>query len=98
MSRLVSLSKAAAHLKVSEKTVRNYIGRGFFPAYRLRNVRGVVVDLDEVTRSMALIPARRARGGRPQYGPRARIVDLRQSAVQYADGTPMTAPADSENS
>lgn len=74
--RLVTLRQAAAYLGVVERSIRNYIGAGHFPAYRVRGVRGVMVDLDEVDAAMRKLPARVARPGYGQYGPKATIVDL----------------------
>lgn len=76
MSRLASLDRAARHLGVSARTVRNYIGKGFFPAYRQPGIRGVLVDLDEVDRSMSRLPARKAYTGWGSFGPDAEIRTL----------------------
>jgi excisionase family DNA binding protein len=73
--RLVTIAFIAEYLGVTERTVRNYISAGHFPAYRIPRTRGVRLDLDEVTHSMKLIPAVRARSG-ANYGPKARIIDL----------------------
>lgn len=74
--QLVPLAIAADHLSVTEQTVRNYIRRGFFPAYRVRGHRGLMVDLAEADKALGALPLTVARPGRTAYGPRARIIDL----------------------
>lgn len=74
--RLVTLAVAGDHLGVVPKTVRNYIGQGFFPAYRIPGTRGIRVDLDEVDAAMRMIPTSVARPLASQYGPKAKIVTL----------------------
>jgi len=82
--RLVSLDRAADHLAVSERTIRNYIGEGFFPAYRVRGLSGLQVDLDEVDRAQHSLPSRR-RASTRAYGPKARIVNLNVPVVVKAE-------------
>lgn len=75
MRQFVTIERVAKHLSCSPRTVRNYISRGLFPAYRIPGTRGVRIDLAEVDRAMRLIPTV-ARPGRPKYGANARIIDL----------------------
>ena len=84
MSRLSSIDNAARHLGCTPRTVRNYIAKGFFPAYKQPGVRGLLLDLDEVDRAMARIPARRAHAGVGSYGPNANIrpLPVRAEVVQ----------------
>lgn len=74
--RLVNFQSAAVHLSVSERTIRNYIGRGFFPAYKVAGRRGFFVDLNEVNAAMASTSGARAIAGQRRFGPKAKIIDL----------------------
>jgi hypothetical protein len=56
--------------------VGNYIGKGFFPAYRLPGKRSHYVDLNEVDAWAATVPAKAARPRGKAFGPKARIVSL----------------------
>lgn len=73
---LSTIKQVALHLGCSERSIRNYISRGLFPAYRIPGTRGVRVDLAEVDAAMRLIPATVARPGFGGFGPNARIYDL----------------------
>jgi len=84
--RLVSTQQCASHEGVSERTIRNYIGKGYFPAYKMPGVRGLLVDLDEAESAMRKIPGRRAKAGTGSYGPNARIVRLPARPVVVDDG------------
>jgi excisionase family DNA binding protein len=79
--RLVPLDLAAKYLGCTERTVRNYISAGHFPAYRVPRSRGLLVSLDEVDAWRATVPGRVAHVGYGSYGPKARIVDLADQAV-----------------
>lgn len=76
MPRLASIETTAQHLDCSTRTVRNYIARGFFPAYKVPRRRGLLTDLDEVERAMARIPTSKARLAYGDYGPNANIKAL----------------------
>lgn len=71
-----TIEEAAEHLHCSTRSIRNYIARGLFPAYRIPGTRGIRIDLAEVDRSMKLVPVTVARPGRPQYGAKAQIIDV----------------------
>jgi excisionase family DNA binding protein len=73
---LVTIATVASFLDVNERTVRNYISRGLFPAYRIPGTRGVRLKLNEVRQSMRLIPTSVARPPASQFGPKAKIVTL----------------------
>ena len=70
------MAECATRLGVTPRTIRNYISRGFFPAYRIPGTRGVRVLPHEVEAAMEMIPASRARAGVAQFGPAAKIVTL----------------------
>lgn len=74
--RLASKKDAAAHVHVSEGTIKNWLRSGAITGYRIN--RYVVVDLDEVERE-----ARRRRSRQP-YGPNARIVDISRQRSEVA--------------
>lgn len=74
--RVVSLADAARHRRVSTDTIRNYIKRGYFRAFTVTGRRGLLVDLDEMERSLDKQPPSRVRRGYGSYGPKARIVSL----------------------
>lgn len=86
MPRLASIEDTARHLGCSPRTVRNYISKGFFPAYKRPRVRGLILNLDEVDRAMASIPARRAHVGVGSYGPNANIKTLPEQPEVIAGG------------
>ncbi len=80
-SRLAPFSLAVGYLGCSGRTLRNYVARGYFAAYKVPGVRGLVFDLDEIDAWRASAPARVLVGSRG-YGENARIVALpRQSVV-----------------
>ena len=79
--KLVTIAVVASYLGVTDRTVRNYVSQGFFPAYRIPRTRGVRVDLNEVDAAMKLIPATRARVGVGGFGPKADIRSLPAQAV-----------------
>lgn len=76
MPRLATIEQTAHYLGRSPRTVRNYIGKGFFPAYKRPGSRGLFIDLEEVDRAMQALPARKAHAASGSYGPKARIVTL----------------------
>lgn len=76
MLRLASIEEVARYLGRHPRTVRNYIAKGYFPAYRRPGAQGLLIDLDEVDRAMRLLPARKARSAHGSYGPKARIIEL----------------------
>lgn len=80
--RFRNLAQGADHLGCSRKTIYNYIGRGFFPAYKLHGKRGHFVDLDEVDAAMAKLPGRRAHAGKRAFGPKARIITVAETVDQ----------------
>lgn len=84
--RLSSVEQNARRHSVSARTMRNYIGKGFFPAYRMPGVRGVLLDEYEVDAALRAIPAARAKAGVGSYGPNATIIDLPAQPVIVHDG------------
>lgn len=74
--RLVTPAQFGQAVGVTERTVRRYIGEGYFTAYQMPGVRGVLVDENEAKAAMRRIPGRRAKAGTGSYGPRAKIVRL----------------------
>lgn len=80
--RYVTIAAVADHLGVTPRSVRNYISKGLFPAYRIPGTRGVRLDLDQVNAAMKVIPATVARPGIAQFGPNARIIELGRRAPQ----------------
>lgn len=73
--RLIDQQNAARVLGVTPRTVRNLITRGTLTGYRLRGVRAIRVDLNEVRALVERIPVAE-RAGRQPFGPRARIVNV----------------------
>jgi hypothetical protein len=76
--RLGTFEQAAEENRVAERTVRNYLGQGHFKGYRMRGVRGLLLDLDEVAVAMRDI---RRKGGWGTYGPDAVIIDIPRQPV-----------------
>ncbi len=73
--RYVTIAEVADYLGVTPRSVRNYISKGLFPAYRIPGTRGVRLNLDEVNRKMRAVPATVARAS-ASFGPGAKIIDL----------------------
>ena len=84
-TRLASLDQTARYLGVSTRTVRHYLGHGYFAAYRTPGVRGLLFDLDEVDAAMKRLPTSKARAAHGSYGPKAVIRDLPRRAVVVAE-------------
>lgn len=82
--RLLPIDKAGPFFGVTSRTMRSYAAKKFFPLYRMSGVRGVLVDLDEVTAAMRKVPARRAKAGLGSYGG-ATIIDLSESQVEVVE-------------
>jgi excisionase family DNA binding protein len=80
-TRLASLDQTARYLGVSTRTVRHYLGHGYFTGYRTPGTRGLLFDLDEVDAAMLRLPARKARAAHGSYGPKAVIRDLPRRPV-----------------
>lgn len=72
--RLVSINQAAQHFQVATRTVENWLGRGYFTAYR--SGKRYLIDLDEASRAIDALPASKAKPGNRRFGPQARIVAL----------------------
>ena len=72
--RLLPIDKVGPFFGVTSRTMRSYAAKKFFPLYRMSGVRGVLVDLDDVTAAMRKVPARRAKAGLGSYGG-ATIID-----------------------
>lgn len=79
--RLVPLRRAADHFGVSDQTIRNWIRRGHFAAYRVRGLRALHVDLDEATRALSKLPRTVVRPYGGGYGPDATIVTVTPERV-----------------
>lgn len=75
-ARFETMQQCADRLGVTSRTVRNYIARGFFPAYRIPGARGVRLRPEEVDSALSVIPAARARTGVGSFGPNAKIVTI----------------------
>lgn len=59
----VSQAEAAEYLGVTDRTIRNYISRGYLTGYRLRGSRLVRVDRADLDALMATIPTVGTVGG-----------------------------------
>jgi hypothetical protein len=79
--RLGTFEQAARERGVDPRTMRNYLAKGFFPAYRMQGVVGVVLDLDEVAAALKKIPKRYAKAGFGSYGPKAVIIDIEPQVI-----------------
>lgn len=75
--RLIDQQNAARILGFkTTRTVRNLITRGELTGYRVRGVRAIRVDLNEVRALVETIPVAERSGRRVPFGPRARIVNV----------------------
>jgi hypothetical protein len=73
---LKTIAFIASYLGVTPRSVRTYISKGLFPAYRILGTRGVRLRLSEVVRSIKAIPATRVRTNVNTFGPHANIINL----------------------
>jgi hypothetical protein len=80
--RWATIAETADHLGVVPKTVRNHIGKGLYPGYRIPGTRGIRLNLNEVDRVMRSLPTSIARTGTPHYGPLTKIIDLPRPGMQ----------------
>ena len=72
MSRsIVSRSRVAQHVGVSQRTVENWIGAGHIKGYKVAGGQ-IAVDLAEVEAFLAANPRH---DGRKRFGPKAQIID-----------------------
>lgn len=76
--QLRTVAFVAAMLDVTERSVRNFISRGLFPAYRIPGTRGVRIDQRDVERAMKLIPT--VTPPRTTFGAGANIIDIPRQA------------------
>jgi excisionase family DNA binding protein len=88
--RLATFEQTGRHRGVSERTVRNWLGRGHFRGYKVPGIRAVLLDLDEVDAALTKLPASKVRSGSGFgfYGPNAVIVDLPPQAIITDDRLP----------
>jgi hypothetical protein len=73
--RLGNFDQAAEEHNCHPRTLRNYAAKGFFTLYKMKGVRGVLLDLDEVELAMRRVP-RKNWAGHARYGPKAVVVDI----------------------
>lgn len=79
---LLTVDKAASYRGCSGQTIRNYIAKGYFPAYRSDEYRGIVVDRDEMDSALAALPLAKvqARPDRMPFGKFASVYSLHPDA------------------
>ncbi len=63
-----TLTHLARHRNVSERTARLWAQKGYLNLYRIRGVRGVVVDLDEADRMLNALPPGTIKPGWGTFG------------------------------
>jgi excisionase family DNA binding protein len=80
---LVTQEVAARKYHSSTRTIRHWIEDGRITAYKVPGERAVRVDLDEIDEVMPSTP--QMRGGRPLFGPKAKIVVLAALPIEYVD-------------
>lgn len=88
MSRnLATIPQYARRRGQNERTIRNYIGKGYFAVYRLGGFKGVLIDVDEADAALAKIPSAQVRRNYGHFGPNANVIDLsrRVEAVEPED-------------
>lgn len=76
-----TIPQYARKRRQNERTIRNYIGKGYFPVYRTAKSKGVLIDVDEADAALAKIPSARARNSYGEFGPNAKIIDVRRRVV-----------------
>ena len=71
-AKLIDQATAAEFLKITPRSVRNLIARGDLTAYRIRGLRSVRVDSDEVKALLSVLPTAlpRRRTAKPKPEPR----------------------------
>lgn len=81
---LVTQQKAADYLGITDRSVRNLISRGELTGFKLRGVRAVRVDMNEVEALVDTVPTRRQkqREQRQVFGPKATIVTVAETVDQ----------------
>jgi excisionase family DNA binding protein len=71
----VTQQRAADHVGVTPRTIRNWISEGHITGYRLPGARAIRIDLDELEAKMRVMPA--VIRPKPQpFGPKAKIVTV----------------------
>ena len=74
--RLATFQQAATAVQVSDRTIANWAGKGYFPVYKVDGHRGHLVDLNEVSAALAAAPPNAMKAGVRRYGPKTRIIPL----------------------
>lgn len=85
MSRnLVSFKQLAAHFDVSVRTVENWVGKGYFPAYKVPGRRGYMIDAHEASHAIEAMPSTKVKPGTKRFGPNAVIKTLPEVVTKDA--------------
>ncbi|WP_084100684.1 helix-turn-helix domain-containing protein [Demequina sp. NBRC 110051] len=80
---LMTLQGMADHLDVSERTIRNWITRGYFNAYKVRGRRGYFVRPSEVSAALKEHATSGAmRTGTTAFGPKGKVVTIDAEVVE----------------
>ena len=79
--RICSQENAAAAIGSTTRSIRNWLHLGYITGYRVPTARAVRVDLDEILAALATNP--KMRGGLRSYGPKAKIVALTGTVIEY---------------
>lgn len=58
--RWLSQVEAAEYIGVTDRTIRNYIARGFLPARRIRGSRAIRIDVTELEKLLQPVPSAKA--------------------------------------
>jgi excisionase family DNA binding protein len=71
----VTQQRAAEHVGVTPRTIRNWISEGLITGFRLPGARAIRIDMDELEQKMKIMPA--VIRPRPQpFGSKANIVTV----------------------
>ena len=74
--RLGGVLVAARVLGRSERSIRNYVAKGYFPVYRAKGIKGVLIDVDEAKAALDALPSNRIIANFGSMGANADIRDL----------------------
>ena len=83
--RLITQQAAADMLGITDRSIRNMIGRGVIQGYSVPGIRAVRVDKDEITSKLKAIPSAVARRefvyGPPKFGGNVKAAPVGASVV-----------------
>jgi hypothetical protein len=71
-----SVAEYGDHQEVTHVTVQNWLRLGHIEGYRVKGIRGVLIDIEAADAELAKLPPTVVRPGRKAFGPKARIKNI----------------------